>query len=242
MSAAEFYTGIVPDVYAALRSTTFSSGRYVDFVRTAGQPALDLGCGEDGPFLELARLGFDVDGVDSSRDMIERARSRIMAEGLAVETFCQSMEDLALPRRYRAIYLAGPTFNLLPDDASASRALQSIAEALEQDGSVMIPLWIPSPTAEEEFGRTRESRTDGGAVARYTVESEDFDEGNRTRTTSTRYELVSGESSEVVRREWIIHWYQPEDFARLAEAAGLDVLRLDPESDGEYTVYLALAT
>ena len=29
--------------------------------------------------------------------------------------FCQPMQDLALPGTYGAVYLAGPTFNLLPD-------------------------------------------------------------------------------------------------------------------------------
>lgn len=122
MDAADFYTGIVSDAYAALRSTTFDATRYLDFVRDAGEPALELGCGDDGPFFDLVRDGIDVDGVDSSQDMLERAQAHADTEGLRITTYCQPMQELALLRTYRAIYLAGPTFTLLPDDDTARRA------------------------------------------------------------------------------------------------------------------------
>ena len=140
VSAADFYTGIVADVYAALRSTTFEYGRYLDFVRNAGQPALELGCGENGPFLELLRRGIDIDGVDSSQDMLNRCHAQADIKGLRIATYCQPMQDLTSPRRYRAIYLAGPTFNLLPDDDAARRTLQGIADHLVPGGQAMVPL------------------------------------------------------------------------------------------------------
>lgn len=242
MSAEDFYTGIVPDVYTALRGTTFEVGRYLEFVSEAGQPALELGCGDDGPFLELARLGFDVEGVDSSNDMLERGRATAAAEGVTLVTYCQPMQSLRLPRRYRAIYLAGPTFTLLPDDDTALATLRAIAAHLEPGGRVMVPLWIPQPTPHHEFGITRESTTAGGARARYTVESEDYDVALRTRRTLTRYELRTGERDESVQREWIIHWHTPEGFTELAESAGLDVVRIDPVVDGEFTAHLVRAT
>ncbi|WP_268234601.1 hypothetical protein [Microbacterium faecale] len=44
MDAAEFYTGIVPEVYSALRGTHFSSDRDRTFIQEHGLPALELGC------------------------------------------------------------------------------------------------------------------------------------------------------------------------------------------------------
>ena len=240
MSAADFYTGIVPDVYAALRGTTFDASPYLDFVREHGEPALELGCGDDGPFFELVRQGMDVEGVDSSRDMLDRAHSRAEAEGLQIVTHCQTMQGLRLPRRYRSIYLAGPTFTLLPDDEAALQTLRSIAAHLDADGRVMVPLWIPQPTSHADLGLTRETTTADGSIARYTVESEEYDVTSRTRRTLTRYELRAGERAEVVQREWVIHWHTPQGFADLAAAAGLGVVSADPIVDGEFTVYLAL--
>jgi hypothetical protein len=69
MHSAEFYTGIIPEVYAALRGTHFRTDRYRTFIEDEGSPALELGCGDDGPFFDLANEGFDVEGVHSSADM-----------------------------------------------------------------------------------------------------------------------------------------------------------------------------
>ncbi len=238
VSAADFYTGIVADVYAALRSTTFDAGRYLEFVRDAGQPALELGCGDDGPFLELLRRGIDIDGVDSSQDMLDRCQAQADIEGLRIATYCQPMQNLALPRIYRAIYLAGPTFNLLPDDDTARRTLQGIADHLQPGGQAMVPLWIPPPTDQQEFGRTREARVAGGMTARYTIESEDYDETGRTRCTNTRYELAGSGHTEAVRRDWIIHWHTPGGFTELAQNAGLTVTHLTPVENREFTAHL----
>lgn len=124
MSAANFYTGIVPDVFSALRGTVFDADPYLSFVREAGQPALELGCGgDDGPFLELAREGIDIEGVDCSAQMLARCQATAASEGLSILTHCQPMEDLSLNRTFSAIYLAGPTFNLLPSDRTAALAM-----------------------------------------------------------------------------------------------------------------------
>ncbi len=241
ISATDFYTGIVPEIYTALRGTTFDAGRYLDFVAEAGQPALELGCGDDGPFFELLRRGIDVDGVDSSQDMLDRCRARAGTENLRARTYCQPMQELSVPRTYRAIYLAGPTFNLLPDDDTAFRALQRMAAHLHPDGQAMVPLWIPEPTPEENLGSVREARTTDGALARYTIESEEYDRTLRTRRTRTRYELQRDDQVERMDRVWTIHWHDPDQFVDLARSAGLVVARMDPIEDGESTAYLRRA-
>src|SRR6478735_4388662 len=46
---ADFYTGLVAELYAPLRSGTPDADRYVRFVREHGEPALELGCGDGDP-------------------------------------------------------------------------------------------------------------------------------------------------------------------------------------------------
>lgn len=245
--AADFYTGFVADAYAALKGETFDAGRYAAFVREHGEPALEVGCGDGHPILTLLAQGLHVDGVDSSPDMIERARGAAQERGLGVELFVSRMEDMNLGRRYRSIYLAGPTFELLPDDDAALRALHAFRRHLAPGGTVMVPLWIPGATPASALGVAREARDDSGALLRYTALSEEMDVQERTRRTQVRYERMPREGrSESIDRDWIIHWQTPETIRSLAARAGLALRALEPEPadrgelrpGAEFTAYL----
>lgn len=244
--AADFYTGFVAEAYAALKAETFDADRYAAFVRQYGEPALEVGCGDGHPILELVAAGIDVDGVDSSPEMIERARKAASERGLQTGLHVARMEAMNLGRQYRSIYLAGPTFELLPDDDTATRALQAFAEHLAPGGMVMVPLWIPGPTPSADLGVAREGTDDAGNLLRFTALSENYDTGARTRTTRVRYERQSsGIVSERLDRDWIIHWQTPQTIEALAAEAGLAVVDIEarPEGQGrpgdEFTAFLA---
>lgn len=222
MDAADYYTGIVPDIYAALRGSDDSADRYREFVEQWGGPTLELGCGDSGPFFELAQEGVDIDGVDSSTDMVRRAQEKLAAMGLTNKVVRQRMQRLDLERTYCSIYLAGPTFTLLADDSDAVDALIRIRRHLNSDGAALIPLWTPKATDPGVFG-IEQSAVINGATAHYVVESENYDEQKRTRTTQVRYEMETADDKEIERREWIIHWHTDEGFRELADRAGLDV-------------------
>ncbi|MDI5969813.1 class I SAM-dependent methyltransferase [Streptomyces sp. SL13] len=221
MEPAEFYTGLVAASYAPLKSFSPDPGSYAAFVREVGTPALELGCGDGDPLLALRRCGLDVEGVDSSADMLERCRDRAAREGVAVTVHHQRMEALSLPRRFRAVFLAGPTFNLLPDDATAEAALRRVRGHLADDGAALIPLHVPAPTPADRIGQVRTATAADGAELRFSVVSEERDEAARTQTAVLRYERRRAGRSTVVERPWLLHWYTRAAFEELAAAAGL---------------------
>ena len=137
------------------------------------------------------------------------------------------MESMDLGRRYRSIFLAGSTFNLLSDDETTARALDRIRAHLADGGSALVPLFIPQSGAVGELGRAREAIDDTGATIRFTPLSEERDEGARLHTTVVRYER----GDEVLERPWVLHWHTQEGFRALVEAAGLSVVAvLDADS------------
>jgi len=232
MDAADFYSGIVADAYPKLKSTSFDSQRYADFVRSWGEPGLEIGCGDGEPLLALCAAGLDVDGIDSSLDMVQRCRANAHEVGLNVSVHHQRVEQLDLQRRYASIYFAGPTFNLLPDDARSLQALAAIRDHLAEDGAALIPLWIPGPTPTDQLGRWREADDDHGTRLRHLAQSETYDRENRTRATASRYERVTTDGTEYVEREWIIHWQTPQSFTELCADAGLTVKDLPDDEAG----------
>ncbi len=230
MDPADFYTGIVAELYGPLKSFSHDPEPYAAFIQQAGMPALELGCGDGEPLLELRRRGLDVDGVDSSADMLERLRRRADEQDIRATVFHQRMEALNLPRRYRAIFLAGPTFTLLPDDATALAALRAIRAHLAEGGTALVPLFTPEPTPAEQIGRVRTAVAPDGAELRLSVIAEQRDETARTQTTLLRYERHHDSESTIEDRPWTMHWYTRDQFERLATTAGLAVTAVtDPD-------------
>jgi SAM-dependent methyltransferase len=196
-----------------------------EFIAAHGEPALELGCGTGDPIIELRRRGIDVDGIDSSPDMLDICRRRADAAGVDVSVTEAQMETMDLGRIYRSIFLAGPTFNLLPDDDTARRALQRITAHLAPDGRVLIPLFTPMPVAEDTLGRFRDDTDEQGRTIRFATLASTRDDATRTQRATLRYERGSDadDSLEVVEREWLLHWYTDEGFRALVDDAGLVV-------------------
>jgi SAM-dependent methyltransferase len=216
-----FYTGLVADLYGPLRSVTPDPEPYVRFIAASGEPALELGCGGGDPLLDLRRRGVDVEGLDASADMLERCRRAAARQGVDVVLHHQPMESMELAGRYRSIYLAGPTFNLLPDDDRASRALVQIRKHLEEGGSALIPLFLPPETPPAQLGQTREVRDRDGTVLRVTAVAEERDELRRRQTTVLRYERLLADTTTVLERPWVLHWHTQAGFRGLTASAGL---------------------
>lgn len=234
---ADFYTGLVAEVYRHTRSETFDPAPYAKFIERSGQPALELGCGDGDPILDLRELGFDVEGLDSSADMLERCRAAAAERGLEVTLHHATFEAMRLDRQYRSIYLAGATFNLLPDDEAAERALVRIAAHLEPGGSALIPLFIPQRPGESTIGNVQEHITDDGSVMSVTVTSFERDEDLRTQVTGLRYDVQESETLRTTEREWLLHWFDRETFTAMAVRAGLVVVAVFDEENSPETTH-----
>lgn len=219
---SSFYTGLVAELYGPLRSSgSPDADTYARFIARSGQPALELGCGDGDPMLDLRARGLDVEGLDSSPDMLDRCRRWAAERGLSVRLHEAPMEAMELPRHFKSIYLAGPTFNLLPDDDTAWRALARIRAHLEPDGSALIPLFVPAPMLPRHLGVSRTHVDDLGRTMRVTPVSVERDDSARLQVLVLRYELETDGEVEAIERPWLLHWYTQDGFRQLVGDAGL---------------------
>lgn len=53
MDAADFYTGLVAELYHPLKAHSFDAAPYRSLIERWGEPALELGCGDGEPLLDL---------------------------------------------------------------------------------------------------------------------------------------------------------------------------------------------
>jgi SAM-dependent methyltransferase len=111
-------------------------GWYLRIIEQCGGSALELGTG-NGRFLIPAReRGLDVEGVDSSIDMLERCRLHAAAGGLDVTLHHGDIAPLALERTYRAIVCPAGTFTLIAEVDRAHQALASYRTHIDLGGTL----------------------------------------------------------------------------------------------------------
>jgi len=224
MEPADFYTDLVAELYEPLRGSTPDPDECAALIERFGQPALELGCGGGDPLIALRLRGLAVEGVDSSADMLERCRAHAAAAGVNVVLHHQRMEDLDLGAAYPFIFLAGPTFNLLPDDDTALGALRAIRAHLEPGGVALVPLFEPEAAAPGTIGVARTGTDEGGSPISVTFVDQERDAEFRIQRSTLRYERRrAGNEPEVLDRVWTLHWYTQRRFRDLAAEAGLEV-------------------
>lgn len=106
-----------------------------DLIEKNGGPALDIGCGTGRLLLRYLAAGLDVDGLDTSADMLAICRSKAAQQGLQVNLFHNSMHELNTPRKYKTIFIPCGTFCLLINREGALAALQLIYQQLQPEGA-----------------------------------------------------------------------------------------------------------
>jgi SAM-dependent methyltransferase len=134
-------------------------------------PIADLGCGPGNYAVELARRGYDVAGVDSSRSMVAAANRQHAAAGLG--SFAAEHGDLGSPLRFRDGEFAGVLcIAVIQFLARPAPLVREIARVLQPGGYLLLS--APSPDRYRVPGhlywraRVMVSRLPGVIIA-YTV-------------------------------------------------------------------------
>src|SRR5262249_318182 len=101
------YDGLLAEAYDCwLPPAPASQDRYFyrDPIEGGGGRALELGCGNGRLLVGYRVAGLDVEGVDSSYDMLTICSEHARAAGVDVTLHLADWTTLALPRRYATIY------------------------------------------------------------------------------------------------------------------------------------------
>lgn len=189
-----------------------------------GGRALDVGCGTGRLLVRFLVDGLDVDGVDTSADMLDLCRVKARRAGHEPRLYEQAMEALDLPGRYDTIFVPCGTFMLLLDDSSALATLRRFREHLAPGGLVALNLFGPFAAPELELGRWQRraeaTRADGSRVTMDVV-TDRHDPATRVIEARRRYTVTPPDGP--AREQLLVdryRWSSPEDVARLLAEAG----------------------
>jgi hypothetical protein len=180
--------------------------------------------------LDYSREGLGCDGVDNAPEMLAICRAKAAALGLSPGIFEQSIEALALPRRYRTILCPSSVLQLVTDPAAASAALRRLLDHLEPGGALVGSFsfeWRPGDPLDTGwellFEKPRPS--DGATVRCFTREWREPE--RQLWNTEERFEVLrDGRVVETEHRRCAPEgrWYtQPQAVALFRDAGFADV-------------------
>lgn len=212
--AYDWYLGDPPDVEVAF---------FTSFVADEGAPGLELACGTGRILIELAARGLDVDGVDSSGDMLVTCRRKAAERGVRVGLFEQYAQEMTLDRRYGSVYCPGSSFMLFVDPPDTTAVLSRVFRHLLPGGRAALTMSVPQPGDGGGWRIRREvKRPDTGTTLRL-WERVSLDLEQQIQTNELRNEVVAG--GEVVTAEQHstrLKWWTPAQFTDLLVESGFE--------------------
>ena len=110
-----------------------------EFGHSLGSKWIDLGCGEGRDSVYLARLGYEVTGVDVSRAALRKARTRARREGLTCAFFERDVVHLrGVPPETFDVAINMGCLHMLNDPEHRFRHLRRVREILKPQGYFVV--------------------------------------------------------------------------------------------------------
>jgi SAM-dependent methyltransferase len=190
---------------------------------------LDLACGTGRHALELASLGYRVEGSDISADMIEIARGRAAERRTPLRFYNESFQTCdRIGERYHAVIAMFAAIDYLTDYADLARSLHNIRELLHPGGVFIFDFWNGLQVLKSyEPARTKEAREKNLTVVRKS--RTELDRVAQIATVVFEFTLL--ESGAVVHEfaeEHRIRYFFPQEMMDLLAASGFEVVQRCP--------------
>ena len=210
-------------------------------VREGGATALELGCGTGRPLLRFLEAGLDVEGLDSSADMLAICRRNAAARGLDPVLHHGSMAPLALGGTYATIYCPAGTFALLDDGEVALASLASYRDHLAPGGTLALTMFVPVEDLDARFEwrvrRTGTRPSDGATLVVH--EAVACDRAEQLQVVYNRVEVwdAAGVLQRSLLRRHHLRWWERAEFEEVLTGLGF----VDVHSPGDDTGWVAVA-
>lgn len=204
---------------------------YADLLKGIQGPILEAMCGSGRLLLPLLWLGFEIDGLDNSVEMLESCEKRCLSENLKVSLFNQPIESPSL-RKYALIFIAVGSFQLITDRAEALKILRILHSHLLPGGSLILDTFIPWDSVKvsiEGDALSKEKKTvssnrsvvcaDGAEILLTSATT--IDPWEQLEISKNQYEkCLDGKVIAHEEEDLNVRWYYPHEMELFLEKAG----------------------
>ena len=206
------------------------TARELDFVvKTLALPdgakVLDLCCGQARHAVELAKLGYDVTGVDLNDFLLGTAGKAAEEAGVDLRLVRADMREIPFEDEFDGVINLFTAFGYFDDDEQDQRALESVHRCLKPGGKFLVDQSHVFRAVRRFQPRVWREYPDGTML----LEECEFDARRVRFTTQATY--IKPDGSRVERHNRIRSYTCPE-LCRMLSQAGLEVISVFGDFDG----------
>ncbi|MEA5507865.1 class I SAM-dependent methyltransferase [Halotia wernerae UHCC 0503] len=194
---------------------------YIKHLSQIGGRILEAMVGTGRLLIPLLESGLNVEGVDTSPNMLANCRKHCAARGLNPILYESSVENLHLPGKFSAIAVSFGSFMLL-ERTAAIAALQAFTRHLEPQGRIFIDLELPIEDFKTENivkQRPPIICPDGSTIILQSTSRIDW--LNQLNTTVIRYEKWKDSKLVATELQYLpLHWFGRDEFVKCLQENG----------------------
>lgn len=213
------------DLYSAGKTDDIAVYRRI--AKAAPGPILELGCGTGRVAIPLARAGFEVWGLESSKAMLEIARTKAHEQPADVASRLNllqgDMRRFDLGRRFGLVIIPWYGFNYLLTSADRHSCLKPIRKHLLPDGIVALDLFLPLCFTIEpapEFNKRREARLGNDSRVIF-VDRRTYNPTDRIELREHKIITIRADEESEIRFETQRYYCDADEISRLLRGSGL---------------------
>ena len=143
-----------------------------------GKTVLDLCCGPGRCSVALAKAGFKVTGIDRTKFLLDKARTKARKEKVKIEWVQMDMRDFVRPNAFNLVLSMSTSFGYFDNKREDLKVLKHILESLKPGGVFVIDV-VGKEWLAKVFQPTRSYDLPDGAKVIH--RSEIFDDWTRVR-------------------------------------------------------------
>lgn len=197
---------------------------------------LQLGCGTGHLLVPLRQLGLDIEGLDSSDEMLAICLNKLENSKITkTALYEQDMTDFEINKQYDIIFISSGSFQFIIDFDVALHCLKNIYNHLKTNGKFIVELLFMwdhiSRNQDRLWVLTEEAENEAGERF-LCYECAWFDIENQIKKSIFKFELYR--NNKLVETEisnFYLRWYGKNEFKLILEKTGFSKIDMQAEND-----------
>lgn len=196
---------------------------YLGYVRKTKKAILEVMCGSGRFLIPMLRMGYQVEGLDNSKDMLNACLEKCKKEGLTPVLHEQAVAQMKLSKSYELILVPAASFGLITDRNEVLESLTKLYKHLLPGGTLVLEVETPNSQPQRSGiwnGKWFTKMSDNELIVQSGI-SKPYDDRNKIVNYLIRYEHIKkGKLIDTEFQEFNLRLYEKEEIYTLLEKGG----------------------